>query len=82
MHTDMVRLNITLPKDLVESLQHIAGPRKRSKIISESIRSYLLQKQKADMEKLIEEGYRATAKEDMEIARDYEAIDLEGWDEY
>lgn len=82
MQTENVRLNITLPKDLVESLKRIAKPRSRSRIISESIRAYIRQKQQTELEKLLEEGYRANTKEDMATIKDFEVIDLEGWDEY
>lgn len=82
MRTENVRLNITLPRELFDSLRHIAEPRSRSRIISESLRAYITQKQQADLEKLLEEGYRATAKESIAIAGDFEAVDLEGWDEY
>ena len=82
MHTETIRLNITLPKDLFESLQSMCGPRSRSRIIAESIRVYIKQKQQADLERTLEEGYRAMAKESIVMAEDFQAVDLEGWDEY
>jgi metal-responsive CopG/Arc/MetJ family transcriptional regulator len=82
MHTESVRLNIILPKDLAESLNRIAGPRNRSRIISESIRAYVVQKEKTELEKKLEEGYRAASKENTTLAQEFEAVDLEGWDEY
>jgi len=82
MHTENIRLNIILPKDLVESLNEIAGPRNRSRIVSESIREYIGQRKKAALEKQLQEGYRASAKENIALAGEFEAADLEGWDEY
>ncbi|MCX5847796.1 MAG: hypothetical protein NTW12_15815 [Deltaproteobacteria bacterium] len=82
MQTETVRLNVTLPRDLLESLNQIAGPRSRSRIISESLREYIRQKKKSELEKQMEEGYRASAKESMALAAEFEAVDLEGWDEY
>lgn len=82
MHIENVRLNVILPKDLVESLNDIAGPRNRSRVISESIREYLKLKKKAELDKQLEEGYRASAKENIAMAAEFEASDLEGWDEY
>lgn len=82
MQIETVRLNVTLPKDLLETLTQIAGPRSRSRIISESLREYIREKQKSELEKQMEEGYRASAKESMELAAEFEAVDLEGWDEY
>jgi metal-responsive CopG/Arc/MetJ family transcriptional regulator len=82
MHSETVRLNIILPKDQVESLNQIAGPRNRSRVISESIREYILQRGKMELEKQLEEGYRASAKENISFAKEFEVVDLEGWDEY
>jgi metal-responsive CopG/Arc/MetJ family transcriptional regulator len=82
MRSESVRLNIILPKDQVEFMNRIAGPRNRSRIISESIREYIQRRGKMELEKQLEEGYRATAKENIVLAREFEAADLEGWDEY
>jgi metal-responsive CopG/Arc/MetJ family transcriptional regulator len=82
MQTTTVRLNIILPQDLAESLKEIAGPRNRSRVISESIREYLRQRKKVELEKQLEEGYRASANVNIAMAREFEAVDLEGWDEY
>jgi len=82
MQTANVRLNIILPRDVAESLKEIAGPRNRSRVISESIREYLSQRKKVELEKQLEEGYQASAKVNIAIAKEFEAVDLEGWDEY
>ena len=82
MNTDPVRLNITLPKKLVQSLDKLAGPRKRSRFIAEALENQIKQYDEAKLEKLLTEGYRATEKEDVALAKEFEAVDLEGWDEY
>jgi len=82
MHMENVRLNIILPRELVDSLNLIAGPRNRSRVISESVREYILQRKKTELEKQLQEGYRATAKENITLAKEFEAVDLDGWDEY
>ena len=82
MQTANVRLNIILPKDLAESLKEIAGPRNRSRVISESIREYLRLMKKVELEKQLEEGCRVSAKVNIAMAKEFEAADLEGWDEY
>ena len=82
MNTDPVRLNITLPKELVRSLDKLAGPRKRSRFIAEALENQIKQYEKTKLEKLLAEGYRATEKEDVALAKDFEAVDLEGLDEY
>lgn len=82
METTTVRLNIILPQDLAKSLNEVAGPRNRSRVISESIREYLRQRKKSELDKQLEEGYRASAKENIALAKEFEAVDQEGWDEY
>jgi len=82
MNTDPVRLNITLPKKLVQSLDKLAGPRKRSRFIAKALENQIKQHEKAELEKLLAQGYQATEKESAAFAREFEDTDLEGWDEY
>jgi metal-responsive CopG/Arc/MetJ family transcriptional regulator len=82
MRTQTARINVTLPIELIESVNQIAGPRSRSRLIVESLREHIRQMKKNEMEKQLEEGYRAAAKESIALAREFEAADLEGWDEY
>ena len=82
MNTDPVRLNITLPKKLVQSLDKLAGPRKRSRFIAKALENQIKQHEKAKLEKLLVQGYQATEKESAAFAREFEDTDLEGWDEY
>ena len=79
---DTVRLNITLPKDLAQALDRTAGPRRRSSFITEAIRHLIQKREKEELEALLEEGYRATAQESMDLSKEFEISDLEGWDEY
>ena len=81
MNTDPVRLNITLPKKLVQSLDKLAGPRKRSRFIAKALENQIKQHEKAELEKLLAQGYQATEKESADFAREFEDTDLEGWDE-
>lgn len=82
MHTNTVRINVTLPRELIATLNKIAGSRARSRFISESIQAYIRDMQKAELDKKLEEGYRASSKESIGLVREFEAVDLEGWDEY
>lgn len=82
MRQQTARINVTLPKELIESVNQIAGPRSRSRLIAESLREHIRQMKKDELEKQLEEGYRAAAKESIALAREFEAADLEGWDEY
>ena len=82
MRQQTARINVTLPKELIESVNEIAGPRARSRLIAESLREHIRQMKKDELEKQLEEGYRATAKESRALAHEFEVADLEGWDDY
>ena len=82
MRTETIRINVTLPRELIDSVNQIAGPRSRSRLISESLREYIRKIKKDELEKQLEEGYRAAAKETIALTAEFEAVDLEGWDEY
>jgi metal-responsive CopG/Arc/MetJ family transcriptional regulator len=82
MNTNTVRLNITLPKNLALSLNEVTGSRERSRFIAEAIKQRIDQIQKEELDKILEEGYKATANENRIIIKAFEAVDLEGWDEY
>jgi CopG family transcriptional regulator/antitoxin EndoAI len=82
MDTDNIRLNITLPKDLVHLIDQMSGPRKRSLFIAEAVQLKVRQTKKEALEKKLVEGYRAGYNESREMASEFEAGDLEGWDDY
>ena len=82
METETVRLNITLPKGLVQAMNRVAEPRKRSRFIAEAVRQKIEQNEKEELEKLLEEGYRAAAKESLTLTKEFESADLKGWDDY
>jgi metal-responsive CopG/Arc/MetJ family transcriptional regulator len=82
MGTDNIRLNITLPKDLVNLIDKMSGSRKRSLFIAEAVQLKVRQAQKGVLEKKLAEGYRAGFNESREMVSEFEAVDLEGWDDY
>ncbi len=82
MNTETIRLNITLPKDLVQDLNELSANRKRSHFIAEAIRHMIEQKRREELERVLEEGYRINEKESRDLSKEFENIDLEGWDEY
>ena len=82
MGSDTVRLNITLSLDLAKELDKVTGARKRSRFISEAIQLMLKKKQKEELDGALEEGYRASARESLSLTKEFEAADLEDWDEY
>lgn len=82
MNTDKVRLNITLPNKLVQLIDRMTSPRKRSRFIAEAIELKIRRSQKEALEKKLAEGYRAGYQEGIDIASEFEPADLEGWDDY
>ena len=82
MNAEIIRMNITLPRDLVAALDIVAGPRKRSQFISEAVKLRIQQVEREKLEALLAEGYRASREEGLELAREFETVDIEGWDEY
>ncbi len=82
MSTEMVRLNITLPSSIIRELKQFSAPRKRSQFIAEAIRLRIRHLKDEKMEALLAEGYQATKSEGLEIAKEFDAIDIENWDEY
>jgi metal-responsive CopG/Arc/MetJ family transcriptional regulator len=77
-----VRLNITLPKELAQQLDKLVGPKKKSRFITETLRERMEKIQNDQLQKLLEEGYKAAKKESLAIAKEFEPADLEGWDKY
>jgi len=77
-----VRMNITIPKDLVEQIDKLTPPRKRSHFVAEALRQKVKEIQHERIEKALEEGYKTRKEESQSIAREFEPLDLEGWDEY
>jgi metal-responsive CopG/Arc/MetJ family transcriptional regulator len=77
-----VRLNITLPENLAHQLDRLVGPRKKSRFITETLRQRIDKIQNEQMQKLLEEGYKERRAESLAITKEFEPIDLEGWNEY
>ena len=77
-----VRLNITLPEELVRQLDDLAGPRNKSRFIAETLRQKIERMQNEQLQALLEEGYKSARQESLDLAKDFELVDLEHWDEY
>jgi metal-responsive CopG/Arc/MetJ family transcriptional regulator len=77
-----VRLNITVPEKLAHQLDSLVGPRKKSRFIAEALRQQIEKIQNERMQKLLEEGYKDRKVESRAFAKEFEPVDLEGWDEY
>jgi metal-responsive CopG/Arc/MetJ family transcriptional regulator len=79
---DKVRLNLVLPRSLVQEMEVMAGSRRRSQFIVEAIRDRIAALQKERIQELMAEGYRATWEEDRKLAEEFTAADVENWDDY
>jgi len=77
-----VKLNITIPEELARQLEKLAGSRKKSRFIAEALRKRIGEIQEQELNKILEEGYKARRQESLSITKDFESVDLEGWDEY
>jgi len=78
----VVRMNITLSQDLAEELEKIAGSKKKSRFIAKTLQEKIASIKADEIQRRLEEGYKARNEESHKIAREFEAVDLEGWDEY
>ena len=78
----VVRLNITIQEELARQLDKLVGPRKKSHFIAEALEQRIGEIQKEELNKILEEGYKARKEESLSIAKEFEAVDVEGWDEY
>jgi metal-responsive CopG/Arc/MetJ family transcriptional regulator len=82
MDTETTRLNITLPTALVKELKNLTAPRRRSRFVADALELKINQLKKETLENSLEEGYKASRNEAIEITEEFESIDIEGWDEY
>ena len=78
----VVRMNITIPEDLAHKLNRLIGSRKKSQFIAEALKERIEKIQYKETQKALEEGYKVRKQESHSIAKEFESIDLEGWDEY
>lgn len=82
MAAENVRLNITLPFSIVDELTQMTGPRKRSQFIAEAVKLRLKQLKDEKKQALLVEGYQAEKEEGLNITKEFEAIDINDWDDY
>lgn len=76
------RLNITLPETLIKELNKLAGPRKKSHFIAQSLYDQIKTLHQTELQKSLKTGYQAQKKEAVEITQAFESTDLENWDDY
>ena len=77
-----VRVNVTLPEDLARQLDSLVEPKKKSRFIAEALRKRIEEIQRQHLDAALEEGYKSTRAESLALAKQFEPLDIEGWDEY
>ena len=77
-----VRLNITLPNNLAVKMNSFIKPRLRSRFIAEAVEQKIAELEEFALQKQMEEGYKARREESLKITKEFENLDLRGWDEY
>ena len=78
----MVRMSITIPEELAQKLDQVAGSRKKSEFITESLKERIRKMEQEKLQNELVDGYKARKAESISIAAEFEPADLEGWDEY
>jgi Arc/MetJ-type ribon-helix-helix transcriptional regulator len=74
-----VKLNFTIPEDIVGMLKARIGEGNRSAFVGAAIRSKLNQLEQEQLRQTLIEGYLARRDEDAEVSREWEKPTLEGW---
>lgn len=69
------RLNITLPQETVRLMDRIAGKGQRSRLIDQAVHHYVEQEGRSNLRKRLQEGARARAERDLQLAAEWFAID-------
>ena len=77
-----VRTTIHLQADLAAKLHELVPGRGLNRFINEAVAEKVAAIERQRIEELMKEGYLATCERDLEIAADWEAVDLEGWPEW
>lgn len=71
----MKTIEINIPDEILGFLGTVSE--KREKFVLEAIKEKVNREKKQNIRTILAEGYRATATEDLEIAKEFEAADLE-----
>ncbi|MBC7796185.1 MAG: hypothetical protein H7Z37_04840 [Pyrinomonadaceae bacterium] len=71
----MKTLEITIPDEVFGVLNSVAKP--QNKFVLEAIQEKLEREKAQNFKQLLEEGYIATAKEDLALTKEFEAADFD-----
>ena len=70
-----MRFSITLPKEIGVKLK---ASKNRSRLVAESLRKTFDVEEQRHLELFLKEGYQATAKEDLELNKEFEHTTSDG----
>ena len=70
----MVRLNITMPEELVKELRRIKN---KSQFIAEALREKFKKEKNKELEAIMMEGYKSMVKTDQEVNENWEKATLD-----
>lgn len=69
------RLNITLPEQTVRLMDRVAGKGQRSRLIDQAVHRYVEEEGRTNLRKRLQEGARARAERDLQLAAEWFAVD-------
>ena len=72
-----VRLNVVLPEQTVRLIDRAVPKGQRSRFIDLAVRSYVEEKSRARLRKLLEEGAQVRSERDLTLADEWFALDAE-----
>ena len=72
---NMVRMNITMPEDIVKELRRVKN---KSGFIAQTLREKFLVERKKATERLLEESYKKSAREDAALMKDWDVVSGDG----
>lgn len=75
-----VRLNVVLPEQTVRLIDRAVPKGQRSRLIDLAVRSYVEERGRARLEKLLQEGAQARGERDLALADEWFALDAEPTD--
>ena len=73
------RINITLPEQTVQVIDHMAGKGERSRLIDEAVRHYVITRGREKLRMRLKEGAIRRAERDLAMADEGVALEEEAW---
>jgi metal-responsive CopG/Arc/MetJ family transcriptional regulator len=77
-----IRVNVQLPAALACEIERLSGRRRRNQFILEAIKHRVEEIHQEELRRHLIQGYQSSHHEDLEITKEFEAVDVEGWDNY